>query len=170
MARKRSAKPRSFYEPWLPAKSVRVAPRPNVDGVPEEAAASILDAWERVDRNADWIIWGSGMVEPSIGTTLLTGKPYVADDRGIIAVRRRLGIPSDAPTNQDIAERIAECVNALAWISDPVSFVSEVRSLLLGLAQGEYSEDPRTDPRVISLLSRCIPSGELESHDDSGTI
>lgn len=161
MARKRS-KPRSYFEPWLATKSVtHGATPPCVEGIPEEAAANILDAWDRADRTAPWIIWGSGMSDPDVAQGYMSGKPVIMDDMRIIAVRRTLGLEKTAPSNEEVAKRIAECVTALAGVSDPVAFMDDVRALLLGYAQGEC-DDPRTDVKVINLLGRCIPLNELE--------
>lgn len=162
MARKRTAKPRSFFEPWRATKSTMHGARPNVEGFPEDAAQGVLDAWHRVDRDADWILWGSRMTEPGLAYGYLSGKAQVTNDERIIAVRRWLGLPDGSPTNEAVCKRIAECVNALAGIADPVSFVGEVRALLLHYATGENVEDPREDVKVIGLLGRCIPLEELE--------
>ena len=102
------------------------------------------------------------MTEPGISYGYLSGKAQVVNDERIIAVRRCLGLEKSAPTQEDLCKRIAECVNALAGVADPVSFVGEVRSLLLHYATGENVEDPREDVKVISLLARCIPLDELE--------
>jgi hypothetical protein len=161
MARKRS-KPRSFWEPWLATKSRSHGTGPPiVEGLPEEAAAKILEAWDRTDRDADWIVWGSGMTEPGIAYGYMSGKPVVTDDRQIIAVRRTLGSDKEAPTNEDLAKRMSSCVTAMAGVADPVEFMEDVRSLLLGYVQGEC-DDPREDVKVISLLGRCVPLNELE--------
>jgi hypothetical protein len=144
------------------AKSVSHGNVPNVEGIPEEAAASILDAWNRSDKSADWILWGSKMTTPAVARGYLSGKPVVCDDERIIAVRRTLGLPDGSPTNEEVCKRIAECVNALAGVGDPVEFMSGVRALLLAYVNGECVEDPRNDVRVLSLLGRCVPPQELE--------
>lgn len=160
MARKRSAKPRSFFEPWTATKSRTHGNAPNVEGVPEDAAGKLLDAWERSDRDADWIIWGSGMAEPAIAVGFALGKAVVMDDQRIIAVRRSLGLPEGAPTNEETCKRIAECVTALAGVADPVSFISDVRELLKSYARGEDIQDPREDMRFLNLWSHCVPLEE----------
>ena len=162
MTRKKS-KPRSYFEPWAATKSVaHGANPPNVEGLPEEAAASLLDAWGRSDRDADWIVWGSGMIDPAIAVGHMSGKATVMDDRLIIAVRRNLAVPKEAPSNGDIAKRIAECVDAPGRRRPTRSRSSRTRErCLLAFATGE-ADDPRGDARVVSLLARCIPLSELE--------
>ena len=161
MPRKRS-KPRSYFEPWTATKSVMHGTEPPVvEGIPEEAAAKILEAWDRTDRDADWIVWGSGMGEAGIATGYMSGIPKFVDSRRIIAVRRCLGLEKDVPTNADMAKRMAGCVNAMAGVADPETFMEDVRALLMGYAQGEC-DDPREDVKVISLLGRCIPLNEME--------
>lgn len=161
MPRKRTGRPRSFFEPWIATKSTLHGNAPAVEGIPEEAAAKIADAWGRIDRDADWILWGSGMAEPSIAGGFMSGKPVVCDDRRIIAVRRILGLAEGSPTNEEMCERIADCVNALAGVADPVAFVADTRALLKDYCVGGCVDDPRDDQRVLSLLARCIPLDEV---------
>lgn len=167
MARKK--RPKSYHEPWTTAKSkvwesgFRFGP-PKHRETPEELLDAISQ-WEsakqRAEDNAEWVIWGSKMFVPEISTTLV-GEISVSDDTGIIAIARKA--TKDGQTDQEeIAKRIAECVNACAGIADPERFIKDVRALLLGYTRGEC-EDPRSDPNVIGLLCRCIPLEELESH------
>jgi hypothetical protein len=148
--------------PLVCSKSKSHGDPPITEGLPEDAAATIKDAWERADQNADWVIWGSKMADPCVVHGFPNGEPHVMDDRRIIAVRRWLGMEKDAPSHQEIATRICDCVTALAGVGDPAAFVADVRALLLALIRGE-AEDPREDIRVVSLLARCIPPDELES-------
>ena len=159
---KRKAAPRSWFEPWCATKSVAHGTMPNVEGLPEKAASLIQEAWQRVDNNADWIIWGSGMADPCIAEGFMSGEAKVMSDRRIIAVRRWLGLPDGVPDHEAVANRICECVNSMRGIAAPVEFVEDTRALLLALLQGE-TMDPREDHRVVSLLSRCIPPEELET-------
>lgn len=163
MARKRTAKPRSFFEPWTACKSTLHGQAPIVDGIPEDAATTILDAWQRIDRDADWILWGSQMAEPAIAQGYLSGKPVVCDDRRILAVRRTLGLPDGSPTNEEVTKRIAECVNALAGIADPVAFIEDVRSLLKDYSIGVNVYEPATaDLRFLRLWCLCVPLEERQ--------
>lgn len=163
MAR-RKVTPRSYFEPWTATKSAVPFKNPFADGIPEganpEAAERVIDACERLSEQADWVIWGSKMADPAIAVDMLTGKPVVSDDRRIIAVRRTQGLSDKAPTNKDIAIRIADCVNACKGIADPVAFIEDARDLLRDCVRGEA--DPREDNRIYSLLGRCIPLEELE--------
>lgn len=164
MKRKPAAKPRSYFEPWRATKSVMHGVCPNVDDIPDVAASYCSDAWYRADRDADWILWGSRMSEPGVALDYLSGQTHTTNDERIIAVRRCLGLADGSPTNEEVCKRIAECVNALAGIADPVSFVSDARSLLFSCVRGEC-DDPRDDVRMISLLGRCVP---LDQAKDNG--
>lgn len=162
MARK---KVRSYFEPWVTTKSVLHGKNPFPDGIPKEgypegAAESIMDAWARIDRDAGWIIWGSHMASPAACKNL-DGTISVTDDRRIITVSRKLGLPDGAPSHEDLSKRIASCVNACAGIADPEKFIADARALLLGYVSGDCV-DPRDDPKAVSLLGRCIPLEELE--------
>jgi len=160
VAKKRKT-PRDFFEPWVTTKSKTHGSEPDVNGFPEEAAAGVLDALFRVDKNADWIIWGSRMREPCIVKGYPSGEVQVMDDRRIIAVRRFLGLDDSAPDNEAVAKRICDCVNACKGIGNPEEFVTDARALLLAMVQGD-TMDVREDVRVISLLARCLPPEELE--------
>lgn len=162
MARKRTTKPRSYHEPWRPSKSKLHGSPPVLKADPDEHDMAFMSQWERVDQNADWILWGSGMADPTIAIGYLSGKPQVLDDQGIIAVRRHRGVPEGSPTNEDVCKRIAECINAMEGVADPATFISDVRSLLFGYAMGEQSDDPRSDARVLRLLDQCLTLQERE--------
>ena len=154
--------PRPWFEPCVRYQVSDPRAAPNVEGIPEDAASLIVQAWQRIDDNADWIIWGSNMADPCIAEGFLSGEPKVMSDRRIIAVRRWLGPPDGSPDHEAVAKRICECVNSMRGIADPVQFVDDARALFLALMHGEM-EDPREDNRVVSLLGRCIPPEELES-------
>lgn len=167
MARKK--RPKSYHEPWTTSKSrawesaFRFGP-PKHRETPEELLDAISQ-WEsaklRAEDNAEWILWGSKMFLPEISTSI-TGTIVVSDDTSIIAIAKKA--TKDGHTNQEeIAKRVAECINAMAGIVDPERFIKDVRALLLGYTLGEC-EDPRADPVVTGLLCRCIPLEELESH------
>ena len=64
-----------------------------------------------------------------------------------------------------MAKRIAAGVTALAGVRDPIKFVGDVRALLPASAQGEF-EDPRDDPRITSLLARCLPPKQSIPDDE----
>lgn len=165
MACKRAAKPRSFFEPWTSSQSPSVGKEPNVEGLPTDAAASILDGWHRAKKNAPWLIWGSGMTAPTIATGYLSGKPVVMDDRQIIAVRKPTTDKEDAPTAEEIATRIATCVTAMAGIADPVAFIVDVRALLNSYSSRSEEHDPYEDLRFVRLLCLCVPLDELEIYE-----
>ncbi len=165
MARRKAL--RSYFEPWSASRSkTREAafangppPVPGDESDVRQAALDWVAKRAQAEKDADWIIWGSGMAEPGI-CHKLNGTIFVTDDRRIIAIRRWLGLPVGSPSHEDVAQRIVDCVNACAGIGDPGRFVEDVRALLLEYARGE-SSDPREDRRVISLLGRCIPPDEV---------
>lgn len=163
MARK---KIRSYFEPWV-ARKVKGRPQPfggkKPEAIPEDVFKHLIDGWEKSNDQAEWIIWGSKMADPCVVVSL-EGKPGVMDDRRIIAVSHNSGLPKEAVTHGEIAERIAECVNACQAIADPVRFVTEARALLLALVKGEAD---RGDDRILPLLARCIPPEELEAFEST---
>jgi hypothetical protein len=168
----RSKAPRDYHEPWFTARSTtwdaafRFGPPARAES-PEELSREVAD-WHakraKAEADADWIVWGSRLAEPAACTNL-DGSCVVADDRRIVTMMRRSGFPEGAPTHEQFARRVVACVNACAGIANPESFVAEVRSLLLEFARNEADHH---DSRVLSLLARCIPPGELDqfSEDD----
>lgn len=161
---KRKPTPRNFFEPWVANKSLSHGKEPATDGIPDEVRASISDAWHRSDRDADWILWGSGMAEPAIAVGFASGKPAVMDDRRIIAIRRTTGLAEGSVNNEEIAKRIAECVTALAGVADPVAFVEDVRALLRVYALGTDIPDATEDLRFMRLWMQCVPLEEGAGH------
>ena len=163
MPRTRASKPRSFYEPWEALQEIRAAEPPNVQGFTEDVAQSILENHARTLKTAPWYIWGTGMTEPARVHAPTTGAHSMTSGRQIIAVRRVTSDKEDAPTPEEMMKRIAECVNALAGVADPVTFIESVRSLLLDYCVFDHP-DPSGDLRFATLLGRCIPPKELEKH------
>jgi hypothetical protein len=172
MARKQ--RPRDFHEPWVATRS-KTWDSPFRGGPPkfgdnEEEIAQNVANWEaakaRAEANADWIIWGSRLAEPTVCYGL-TGSIGVADDRRILTFVKQNGYPDKAPTHEDFARRIVACVNACAGIANPESFVTEVRALLKDLL---IRETDREDSRVLSLLARCIPIEELQKYEEAETF
>jgi hypothetical protein len=158
-------KPRDYHEPWLARQKPSGAKHPFPDGIPEgadlEAVERCIDAYERVAANREWQIWGSRMVEPGETMSLLSpGEIIYSDDKHIVASVFRPVVPEGGPQPGDFARRIAACVNACAGIADPVAFIEQVRQILL-----DYNEND--DPRIASLLARCLPKEERgeQGHD-----
>lgn len=152
------AKPKSYFEPWSATKSVAHGSKPIVDGLPQEAVDSILDSWERSDRNADWIVWGSGMVEPGLATGLLSGQAVAFSDEQIVVVVRNPVKREGYDLKADhLALRMSACVNACRGVADPVTTLNSVRDLLRDLCSGSSDAD---DPRVVGLLARMLPHGQ----------
>lgn len=162
-------KVRSYFEPWVPRQATaRGKPFGGVkpESIPEDVFKHLMDGWERSQEQAEWVIWGSKMADPTIVVSL-DGKAGVLDDRRIIAVSYNGGLPKGSINHGEIAERIADCVNATAGIADPVRFVTEARALLLALVKGEAD---RGDDRILPLLARCIPPEELEAFEDTNDV
>lgn len=163
----RSKKPRSFGEPWHPRQSVRVGPRPDVEGLPEDAAQSILDAHERAIDNAPYIVWAE-LGDPHITTGWPDGQPEFANgERALFELRPLRGMKPGTPTHAEVAERIAECVNALAGVADPTKFIDDVRAVLLRYLSGDCVQDPREDTKLLGLAARCIPPEQQDKHHEA---
>jgi hypothetical protein len=161
MARRSSRK--SYFEPWVAMRSkawelaFRFGP---IKVLGEQGVLDFDAAKHKAEQDADWIAWGSQMCDPAVCLSL-EGSVSVMDDRGIIVTFRKNGfIPNESSlTHADLCNRACACVNAAAGIVDPERFIADVRSLLLACVQGEC-EDPHQDPRVVSLLARCVPPEE----------
>jgi len=177
MARKH-VKPRSFYEPWVAKRSANwdaafrggpIIPK----GTPEDEQPAIIEAFElskaRAMQDAPWVVWGTGLHAPSICRSTLTGEPIVMDSLGIIGVSLKGYLDKGMPNQDVLAARIAECVNAMAHIAEPETFIKDLREFLLYCCRGDYDADPREDPRAVSLLGRCIPAEELQELIDAGS-
>jgi hypothetical protein len=160
--------PKCYYEPWSATKSslwdspYRFGP-PKWGATPEELSEAI-DAWQaskhKAEKDADWVIWGSKIAVPGLCKNI-DGSVTVATDQAILAFSKK-PIPKGGVDHEAIAKRVVACVNACAGINDPESLIKDVRALMLAYLQGDC-EDPRQDPRVGSILGRCIPIEELES-------
>lgn len=168
-----AGRPKNYFEPWIVTRSkawereFHFGP-PVVTDPQDTAQQGAVLAWHgskiRAEKNAEAIVWGSHMADPSVCVNL-NGSVAVMDDRRIIGIAKSLSWPDKSVAHPEFAERIAACVNACAGISDPVQFIKDVRALTLSYCRGEC-EDPREDPRVVSLLARCIPPEELECFDE----
>jgi hypothetical protein len=165
----------SYFEPWQATvdpgwKTPYQFGPPSYSSVDPDEREILLAEWEgqkgRAEKNANWIIWGSRMGD--VGPTKnLMSIPGFDMGRKIIALSRHLDWPEGSPSHQEVAERIAACVSAMAGIGNPSEFIQEVRSLLLDLAKGEFCDDPRESPRIWGLLSRCLPPEEIEAFNAS---
>jgi hypothetical protein len=163
---KKKQKPRDFNEPWITTRSKRweagfaLGP-PTTAATPEELRERIFN-WnadrERFEKNADWIIWGSRLSEPTVCFTT-AGEPVYTDDKRILAVSRMLGTPDGTPDQEEYAKRITACVNALVGIADPEAFVTELKEFLLDMAKDPIDEF--FEGRAIRLLSKCTLQEDL---------
>ena len=163
---------KKFFEPWEALQSMPVKEPPNVEGLPEDQAVSILEFHSKSVKESPWFIWGTGMVEPARVHLPMSGSHAMTSDRRIvgtigpndrsggmpqriIAVKKPVSDKPDAPSAEEIAKRIVECVNALAGCADPVTFVNGVLALLV-----EYTSSG--DERYISLLCQFVPPAPEE--------
>lgn len=169
-----SRKPKCYYEPWTPSRSSIwelgfLHGRPVVTDEADMDQVQRLSDWEAsrklAEQNAPWILWGTGVSQPSICGSL-DGTMTYSSDQGIIAIQKSATWPDKSISHEHMAKRIAACVSACAGIADPEKFIADVRSMMLTYAHGEAS-DPRDDPKVFSLLERCIPPEEMEQFDDA---
>jgi hypothetical protein len=147
-----------YFEPWRTWRDTtwdmgfRHGP-PKVDD--EEVISKWHASRDRAEAQAKVVVFGSLLYEPSI-TYPLTGEPQVNDGSGIVATVHP--VHTDHPKAADhvqIAERIAECVNACAGMPSPVKTLAVVRSLLADLLAGYVDGE---DDRVLRCLDGMTPS------------
>jgi hypothetical protein len=126
MARKKT-KARSYWEPWLALASTGLGPRPCADGVPEhmppEVSEGLCETWDRLDKNRNWIVWGTDMGAPTVCKNLMTNEFKVMDGQRIVCHVNKLAVPEGGligggVSQEQLATRIAECVTAMAGIAD----------------------------------------------------
>ena len=159
---------RSYFEPWIPARSrvATVCPFPN--GIPpeanEESAQRLIDQCAAEDKQAEWLVWGSGVVESGLCVSL-EGQTTVASDRWPLASFGR--VPGEKPTMTpgDLARRAAACVNACRAMPDPEGTLDRVRDLLRDVLTGAADA---ADNRFVSLLARMVPAEEIEAFAECG--
>src|SRR3954463_3242059 len=134
-------KARDFFEPWEARKDTAWEARvrsPLAEGVDP----GVVERWHadkaRAEKNADWHVWGSRMWKPSLMSTV-DGQPSVSwDTRHIVAKVTKLATEHEnPPSHEDVARRIAECVNACQGVADPVDAMARARSLLLDMVNGK---------------------------------
>jgi hypothetical protein len=154
-------KKKFFYEPWVAARApiTLLDPPPPPDHYSDADKRQMELDWKarnaKLEQNAEWILWGSGMKRPGF-TQSLTGKLLFLDDHGYVAaIRKSNAWPEKGPDHSEVAVRIAECVNACAGIKDPQDFVAGARELLLEMAKAE-----KCDKRVTKLIAMCAKPKE----------
>lgn len=140
-------KAKDYHEPWSAEVSAWDLAFRNG---PPPADAEQVERWEvareRARENADWIIWGSRMVEPATACTM-DGRVVVMDDRHVVVrVSPTTSINKNAPDQELLARRIAACVNACRGMAEPDRAVDAARALLVDLSTGRASAD---DPRIL---------------------
>src|SRR5689334_7952644 len=108
-----AGKVRHHFEPWVAERAPVGAPPQGEPDPDDPFSVQVFEAHERVARDADWLVLGSGMVEPCVCTSLL-GKPTVMGDRRPVAtVGKLISDRGDgAPSKEEVARRIVRCVNA----------------------------------------------------------
>lgn len=129
-----------FHEPWFVSKSLMHGPRPNVEGLPEDTAEKILEAWEKCDDNAAYLVWGMGLNEPGKARGLTSGDQIEFNGNGIIlTVYYHRGWLEGTPNPKQIANRIVSCVNSLEGVLDPDHFVKRAREAMIELSKKEVA-------------------------------
>lgn len=132
MARKN--KTRDYHEPWSAQASRAPRNPPNLpDGLPDDVKQQAIDAFHRVEENTPWVVWGSRMVEPGPVKSLMTGEVKTADDKHIVVVV--YPVVGKKVSQAEIAQRIAECVTALARVDDPSLVMARTREMVVELIQ-----------------------------------
>lgn len=161
---------KNYCEPWMARVTRQVPVKPNLDGLEPETIDALMGTYHRALDNARWIVWGTRVHEPHITHPIDPRTPAVFDEGDGILVELYPfhHLPEGAPTHVEFATRIAEAVTALAGIADPHAFIEDTRRLLRSLLTEGATVDPREDPRIVSLLARCIPPAEQgrEAHPD----
>jgi hypothetical protein len=155
---------RFHFEPWRAERSTTweagFAYGPPADPVLRD---DWLSAQGRAEKNADWLVWAAGMTTPTVCDNLSGTVSFDAGE-GIIA--RISVVHSDhpaAPDQEQVARRIAECVNALAGVHDPVAALAAAREVLGLLYHGRL--DP-ADARVLAAWVRLLPAADFETIRD----
>jgi hypothetical protein len=127
-----------FHEPWFVSKSLMHGPRPNVEGLPVDTAGKILEAWERCDENAAYLVWGVGLNTPGRALGLTSGNQIEFNGNGIIVtVYNHKGWIDGAPGPKLLADRIVSCVNSLVGVADPAHFVKRAREAMIQVSKKE---------------------------------
>jgi hypothetical protein len=167
-----------YYEPWTPTRSQSWEPMFKL-GPPKYPDAPSEEDWlleiEALKKNAAWLIWGSGMQEPPVCVNL-DGTVCVGDDRGIIAVSKLKWLPEKSVSQEGIARRVCECVNAMAGVRNPEAFMNQLRKFLMELSTIDSEIAVQSECDVMqglksvsgdatSLLSMCIPPTELDKKE-----
>lgn len=149
------ARPPHYFESWHPQRAALSHPPSGECNADDPASVHLYDAYERAQRDADWFVYGSGMMPPTT-CTARDGSPVVLDDRRILAQVGTIVSDRgrDAPTKEQIARRIAACVNACEGLVDPERAIVEARELLADLVRGQPIDDGRAI-RVWALLSHA---------------
>jgi hypothetical protein len=146
------------FEPWTASQSRTWTHafkfKPD-EGADPETIERYNAARLRAEERAEWLVWGSDMLEPQVVSRPLGG---VASS-GSAAILARVGPPvtdrEGGPDQAEIATRIARCVNACTGITDPVRTLDTVRELLLDLAAGRSDTG---DARITHCLAHLGPT------------
>jgi hypothetical protein len=166
---KKKQKPRDYNEPWIATRSksweagFALGP-PKSAATPELLSERIADwtaARAKAEANADWLIWGSRLSEPTVCFTP-ENEPVYMDDRRILAVSRMMGTPDGTANQEEYAKRIAATMNAMVGIADPEAFMMELKEFLLDMARDPI--DQFFELRAIKLLSKCTLQEDLLKH------
>jgi hypothetical protein len=143
-----------YFEPWAAERSRSWRPPwpAHPAGLPAEVYEEITSKCAKLEADADWLLWGTGVAEPAVVTSL-EGTLGATSGRGIVAsVSKIPANDRDAPTHEAVARRICACVNALAGVAEPERALAEVRAFLLGLLAGTTAPDEAALVRLVALI------------------
>jgi hypothetical protein len=165
---------RDYAEPWTLEKSTlwqlsyKTPPfRTPADDEQRQANADWEAARGKAEKTADVLILGSRLSEAAVATSQMGNLGY-CDDRRILTFVRMLGLPDGAPSHEEFAQRVVDCVNAMTGIGDPVAFMGELTAFL-----EDMSRDPIDEffhGRATRLLFRIVEQKDLieaQTEEDS---
>lgn len=148
-----------FCEPlWAAKSTVEKGPFKAPKGIDPEFVERMRAQHERDDKDADWIIWGTALDNPTEVTLPVSGGKGIDPGHGIVAKVRRLAtFKEGVPHHSAFAQRIVECVNAMEGIDDPAGAMSRVRDFLREVAQDQYGGIDANDITGRALLNEIDP-------------
>jgi hypothetical protein len=160
----------SFYEPWRAIKSPTWEcsfRTPPPDDEPEAKAVWEEDR-DKACRNAEYLIWGTGVWESGFVKTLTYGESVHVDSAGIIVTVRRVMTKDGRLDAQAFAQRIAACVNFCEGVdlsetgfSSLRELLCELRSLRDGTTRSLINElwRPKIEPEPVVFAEKGPPQG-----------
>ena len=124
-----------FYEPWRAKKSGAWALSfrcpPNIP----EALAAWENQKQDAERNAPWLIWGTGVWEPAEVVELMTGKRVPTDSTGLLVTVRNVQTERGRLDAEAFARRMAACVNFCEGVDLSECAYKSLRDLIVALEE-----------------------------------